>query len=41
MGRDEGFIRPQLVLFLPTKYRMRRGTAEYEVASNVNGGTEF
>ena len=39
MGRDDEVIRPQLVLFLPAKYRMRRGTAEYELDFNLNGRT--
>jgi hypothetical protein len=39
MGRDDEVIRHQPVLFLPAKYRMRRGTAEYELDFNVNGRT--
>lgn len=39
MGRDDEVIRPQLVLYLPAKYSMRRGTAEYEVDFNLNGRT--
>jgi hypothetical protein len=39
MGRDDEIIRLQLVLFLPAKYSMRRGTAEYEVDFNLNGRT--
>lgn len=38
LGRDDEVIRLQLVLSLPAKYRMQRGSAEYEVCFELNGG---